>query len=180
MSPDDRLGAERATRLPPAAPLSCFDMKPGTGRCCSSMSTGHSSRSASTATPLTATSIAVSRQRWHGRWRPTRCCIGSTPGAGAGWRPEDVDDDQPGFVHWKTRGLVGWAAGRCFVWIDDEITDADRRWVDAHHTAPALLHHVDPHRGLTRDDIDTISRWRFTTDQPEETRRHHAPCPPVR
>ncbi|MEU5943786.1 hypothetical protein ABZ807_32585 [Micromonospora sp. NPDC047548] len=73
--------------------------------------------------------------------------------------PEDADDDQPGLVHWKTRGLVDWAAGRCSVWIDDEVTDADRRWVDAHHTAPALLHHVDPRRGLTRDDIDTINSW---------------------
>jgi hypothetical protein len=78
--------------------------------------------------------------------------------------PEDADDDRPGLprpglVHWKTQGLVDWATGRCFVWIDDEITDADRRWVDDHHAAPALLHRVDPHRGLTRDDIDTISWW---------------------
>src|SRR5262249_55965319 len=158
----------------------------GPGRCCSSMSTGHSSRSAATTTPSTTVPTTASRQRWRGPWRPTHCCTDSTPGAGAGWQPcraswsgprrgwpaptgrsarfsarpelpivqwpEDVDDDQPGLVHWKTRGLVDWAAGRRFVWIDDEITDADRRWVDAHHAAPALLHHVDPRRGLTRDD----------------------------
>jgi len=34
-----------------------------------------------------------------------------------------------------------------------------RRCVDANRAVPALLHHVDPHRGLTRDDIDTTSRW---------------------
>lgn len=69
------------------------------------------------------------------------------------------DADRAGSRHWKTRGLVDWAAGRCFVWVDDEITDADRWWVAAHHRAPALLHRVDPRRGLTRDDIHTIHDW---------------------
>jgi hypothetical protein len=73
--------------------------------------------------------------------------------------PPDADDDPSGSVHWKTQGLVDWAAGRCFVWLDDEITDADRRWVHAHHATPALLHRVDPRRGLTRDDIDAVDRW---------------------
>ncbi len=34
-------------------------------------------------------------------------------------------------MHWKTRRLVQWAAGRRFVWADDEITDTDRMWVAA-------------------------------------------------
>jgi len=69
------------------------------------------------------------------------------------------EDEGPGPVHWKTRGLVGWAAGRPFVWVDDEITDADRAWVAAHHPGPALLHEVNPRRGLTRHDVATVAGW---------------------
>uniref|UniRef100_UPI002FDC081B hypothetical protein n=1 Tax=Streptomyces sp. IBSBF 2806 TaxID=2903529 RepID=UPI002FDC081B len=61
----------------------------------------------------------------------------------ADWPDEDwPDEDEPPAdgVHWKTRPLVSLAAGRPFVWLDDEITDADRDWVAAHHPAPALLH----------------------------------------
>ncbi|MEV0129324.1 HAD domain-containing protein [Dactylosporangium sp. NPDC050688] len=68
-------------------------------------------------------------------------------------------DDPPGPVHWKTRGLLAWAAGRPFVWVDDEIGGADRDWVAAHHPGPALLHAVDPGRGLTSDDVTAIARW---------------------
>ncbi|MDG6107178.1 hypothetical protein Daura_32585 [Dactylosporangium aurantiacum] len=69
------------------------------------------------------------------------------------------DEDAAGPVHWKTRGLLAWAAGRPFVWVDDEIGAADRDWVAAHHPGPALLHAVDPGRGLTRDDVTVIARW---------------------
>lgn len=49
--------------------------------------------------------------------------------------------------------------GRSFVWIDDEITDVDRRWVSAHQPSRALLHRVDPHIGRTDADFVHISRW---------------------
>ena len=71
--------------------------------------------------------------------------------------PDDDDDD--GRLHWKTRHLVEWAAGRRFVWVDDEITDADRSWVAANHSSPALLHRVDPRHGLTDADYNTIAGW---------------------
>jgi hypothetical protein len=61
--------------------------------------------------------------------------------------------------HWKTRPLVAHAAGRPFVWLDDELGDADRRWVAAHHPAPALLHAVDPARGIRGEDLAVIRRW---------------------
>jgi hypothetical protein len=71
----------------------------------------------------------------------------------------DSDDEPPVGLHWKTEHLIAWAAGRSFVWIDDEITDADRRWVAAHCTAGVLLHRVDPRTGLTDTDYSRIRRW---------------------
>ncbi|CAM5659866.1 hypothetical protein SAVIM338S_06745 [Streptomyces avidinii] len=64
-----------------------------------------------------------------------------------------------GRTHWKTPGLVAWAAGRPFVWVDDEITDADRVWVRAHHPGPALLHRVDPRAGLGDADFAALDAW---------------------
>ncbi|GGS52753.1 HAD domain-containing protein [Actinokineospora fastidiosa] len=62
-------------------------------------------------------------------------------------------------LHWKTRPLVERSAGRPFIWVDDEITDADRAWVAEHHPGPALLHRVDPARGLTTGDLAHLARW---------------------
>ncbi|WP_283138521.1 HAD domain-containing protein [Rhizohabitans arisaemae] len=69
------------------------------------------------------------------------------------------DETEEGPLHWKTRGLVDWAAGRSFVWVDDEITDADRIWVAAHHNGLSFLHRVDPRRGLARADFAEIAGW---------------------
>ncbi|NBH07131.1 hypothetical protein GTY80_28325 [Amycolatopsis sp. SID8362] len=62
-------------------------------------------------------------------------------------------------LHWKTRSLVAWAAGRPFIWVDDELTDADREWVATHHHGRALLHRVAPSRGLLAEDIPVLDRW---------------------
>jgi hypothetical protein len=70
------------------------------------------------------------------------------------------DDDQTEHgLHWKTPFLTRWAAGRAFVWLDDEITDFDRRWVQAHYQRKALLHRVDPLVGLTDADFIRIRQW---------------------
>ncbi|MET0415874.1 MAG: HAD domain-containing protein [Actinoplanes sp.] len=69
------------------------------------------------------------------------------------------DDVLPVALHWKTAFLTRWAAGRPFVWVDDETTEADRRWVRAHHRARALLHRVDPDVGLTERDFSAIRQW---------------------
>jgi hypothetical protein len=71
----------------------------------------------------------------------------------------DSDDAAPSGLHWKTMILIQWAAGRPFVWLDDEITEADRRWVAAQHPGRALLHRVDPYVGLTDADFSVIRRW---------------------
>jgi hypothetical protein len=62
-------------------------------------------------------------------------------------------------LHWKTRHLVDWAAGRPFVWVDDEITDADKTWVTAYHPTRTLLYRVESSRGLTDEDFDALDRW---------------------
>ncbi len=69
------------------------------------------------------------------------------------------DQDERDGLHWKTRALVARAAGRPFVWVDDEITDTDRAWVAAHHPGPALLHRVDPRQGLADSDYTAIDAW---------------------
>jgi hypothetical protein len=78
----------------------------------------------------------------------------------------DTDERQPHGVHWKTAPLLRWAAGRPFVWLDDEITNADRHWVTDQHPQPALLHRVDPYEGLSTTDLTVVRQW---LDQHDET-----------
>ncbi|MFI1866149.1 HAD domain-containing protein [Streptomyces jumonjinensis] len=76
--------------------------------------------------------------------------------------PEPSDEDEQAEragLHWKTRALVEWAAGRPFAWVDDEVTNTDRAWVAAHHQGKALLHRVDPCRGLADSDYATLGSW---------------------
>ena len=76
------------------------------------------------------------------------------------WPDDDEDDQRHGAgLHWKTMALSRWAAGRAFVWLDDEMTGADQRWVAAHHAEPALLHRVDPRSGLTEADLAAVAEW---------------------
>ncbi|MBB3753753.1 hypothetical protein FHT44_006275 [Mycolicibacterium sp. BK634] len=65
-----------------------------------------------------------------------------------------------GALQWKTAAQVAAAAGRRFVWVDDEISDIDRAWVGRHHRGRALLlHRVDPRSGLTEADLAEIGDW---------------------
>ncbi|MFJ7589236.1 HAD domain-containing protein [Streptomyces sp. NPDC097617] len=73
--------------------------------------------------------------------------------------PEPSDKDGRGGIHWKTPALLDHAAGRPFIWVDDEIRAADRAWVAARHPDRALLHRVDPGRGLTAADIAVLRTW---------------------
>jgi hypothetical protein len=52
-----------------------------------------------------------------------------------------------------------------FVWLDDETTDADQRWVAEHHPQPAQLHRVDPYRGLIDADLAVVRHWLEQHDQ---------------
>ncbi|WP_067804568.1 HAD domain-containing protein [Actinomadura formosensis] len=74
--------------------------------------------------------------------------------------PSELDDqDERRGMHWKTRALVEWAAGRPFAWIDDEITEVDRAWVSVHHSGRALLHRVDARHGLNDADYLLLENW---------------------
>ena len=71
----------------------------------------------------------------------------------------DTDDEPAYGLHWKTMFLTRWAAGRSFVWIDDEATDVDRHWIAKHHPGKALVYRVDPFIGLADKDFAAIHRW---------------------
>ncbi|MFI9454292.1 hypothetical protein [Amycolatopsis sp. NPDC052450] len=74
--------------------------------------------------------------------------------------PSDTDEfDARIGLHWKTRPLLDHAQNRSFVWIDDELSDTDRDWVSGNHPGPALLHRVDPRRGLTSADNRKLAEW---------------------
>ena len=73
--------------------------------------------------------------------------------------PEAPETDEADLLHWKTRALVEAAAGRPFVWVDDEITDLDRAWVGRHHRGRALLHRVHSTIGLTASDFAMVGQW---------------------
>ncbi|WP_055591186.1 HAD domain-containing protein [Streptacidiphilus griseoplanus] len=82
------------------------------------------------------------------------------------WPSIDLHRQDPEGLHWKTRQVAAWAAGRPFAWVDDELTEADRAWIAAHHDQPALLHHVDPRRGLTEADFTALADWAERTAAP--------------
>ncbi|MBW5485700.1 hypothetical protein [Streptomyces bambusae] len=68
-----------------------------------------------------------------------------------GWAPRGT--------FWKTQYVLEYAAGRPFAWIDDDVTDLDRAYVDQRHPAHALLRYVDERVGLTGEDFDALARW---------------------
>ncbi|MGW5531757.1 HAD domain-containing protein [Streptomyces xanthochromogenes] len=74
--------------------------------------------------------------------------------------PTEIDDqDERDGLHWKTRTLVDWAAGRPFVWVDDEVTETDRAWIASHHGGRALVYRVDARLGLTDRDYAILAAW---------------------
>ncbi|MFE9580039.1 hypothetical protein ACFYO1_26885 [Nocardia sp. NPDC006044] len=72
---------------------------------------------------------------------------------------EHLHEDRWFGLHWKTRTLSDWAAGRPFAWVDDEITRSDREWVASTHASRALLHRVEAARGLDDEDFTVLADW---------------------
>jgi hypothetical protein len=67
--------------------------------------------------------------------------------------------EDPDGLHWKTRDVVAWAAGRPFVWVDDELGPQDADWIEANHPGQALVLHVNPRIGLLAEDFATLREW---------------------
>ncbi|MEU6387968.1 HAD domain-containing protein [Streptomyces sp. NPDC046939] len=93
------------------------------------------------------------------------------------WPDSAEDDDQVVGLHWKTRALVDWADGRPFAWVDDEISDRDRLWLDAEQPGRAFAHRVDPRHGLTDSDFTALHRW-LRTKAPSAPAQSQSPAPP--
>lgn len=74
-------------------------------------------------------------------------------------------------LHWKTRSIAAYVAalrddtgsdggGRAFVWMDDEMTDADRHHLSRVSTlGPHLLHRIDAAIGMLHADIALMRDW---------------------
>ncbi|MFJ9952438.1 hypothetical protein [Kitasatospora sp. NPDC091207] len=71
----------------------------------------------------------------------------------------ELHREDPDGLHWKTRNLVAWAAGRPFVWVDDELKPQDAAWIAAHHRGPALTLRIDPKVGLADGDFTVLREW---------------------
>ncbi|MBK6018132.1 hypothetical protein [Streptomyces sp. MBT53] len=67
--------------------------------------------------------------------------------------------ERPDGVHWKTEAIVAYAEGRPFAWVDDEQGAPDGDFVTAHHSGPALLHHVNPRLGLREGDFAALAEF---------------------
>jgi len=73
--------------------------------------------------------------------------------------PEWTEEAEAAELHWKTPTLVAVAAGRPFVWIDDEIGETDVAWVAERHSGHALLHRVNAQLGVTEADYAAVESW---------------------
>ncbi|AXK88551.1 hypothetical protein SAMN05421776_12151 [Nocardia farcinica] len=65
----------------------------------------------------------------------------------------------PDGTFFKTAELVDHAGGRPFAWVDDDITNRDRVYVERTHGPGALLHWVDPAKGLLDEDFAALRSW---------------------
>ena len=69
-------------------------------------------------------------------------------------------------VHWKTRDLATYAAGRPFTWLDDELhVERDGNWLTANGvTQPFMLMLIAPFQGLTDGHLDRVREWARALD----------------
>lgn len=54
----------------------------------------------------------------------------------------------------KTPYVREWVRGRRLAWVDDDVTEADGRWLNR-----ALTLNVNPDVGLTREHVDQLLAW---------------------
>ncbi|WP_169312500.1 HAD domain-containing protein [Nakamurella multipartita] len=96
--------------------------------------------------------------------------------------PTTIPHAGPG-VHWKTATVARAMAGRFFVWIDDETTDADAAYLAARHTAGAAVYRIDPAVGLLAEDLTAIRAITkpglYRGPTPSELRRRRRQAGPI-
>ncbi|MEU9575783.1 HAD domain-containing protein [Streptomyces chilikensis] len=86
---------------------------------------------------------------------------------------DDLFRERADGVHWKTAAIVEHAAGRPFLWVDDETTLLDDLYVAAWSPAPAALHHVDPRVGLRLEDFLALDDLAAGLGGPHGGNGHH-------
>lgn len=62
-------------------------------------------------------------------------------------------------IHWKTAAVIEYAAGRPFVWVDDEIGQRDHWYIGQHHPGRYSLMKIDPFFGLMQENFDELKGW---------------------
>lgn len=80
---------------------------------------------------------------------------------------EELWARRPDGTYFKTWDVVRWAQGRPFAWVDDEIGAADQEFVADIHDGPALLHHINPAKGLLPADFQALTEWAANLDTQE-------------
>ena len=98
---------------------------------------------------------------------PPAARIGGRQGAGGGARRtglatdlEDAASPLGAGVSWKTSHVADWVGERPFVWVDDEVGDADRAYLAGRAGLGAhLLQLVAADRGLEPADFAAIRAW---------------------
>ncbi len=69
----------------------------------------------------------------------------------------ELDDPM---VCWKSPAVAEYVAGRPFVWFDDDLTKADRRWLEAQPTVGAFrLIHIGYRSGLNDKHLADAAKW---------------------
>lgn len=66
---------------------------------------------------------------------------------------------RPDRTCWKTWDVARWCMDVPFAWVDDDIGQADRAYVQAVHNAPSFLLSIDPVVGLVDADFDRLRTW---------------------
>lgn len=60
-------------------------------------------------------------------------------------------------LHWKTKQLIAYAAGRPFVWVDDECRREDHVYVTKTYGEHGKILRVSPYTGLTDHHFDQLA-----------------------
>lgn len=62
-------------------------------------------------------------------------------------------------LHSKTKTLLKYAEDKPFVWVDDEATKRDQKWLADNAAQAHDVRIIDPRYGLTSVDFDYLKNW---------------------